>query len=206
MAMNREDILNSLSEPYGSLDQTLRARAEALAIEDPEVRAALAFSRNLARIPVEQLFGDPPSSDAVFLTQVRARLDSHANTKAARGVSGARLFAIATAACVLLVAGIYVGGNQSGSPLWESADLYSEFEVLDQGIWADIGELAGVGADELAAALNLNDDSEFWDEGYDPNEPISDEFLELTPAEMEEVLRQLETESFFATGNITHEG
>jgi hypothetical protein len=197
--LTREDILEKLLEPYVTLTGEDIGAASALAARDAEVAEALRVCRALSGLSEAAVFGDPPTSDAVFLVSLRERITPSAPpVRAAFG--SRRALAAASVTCAILVAVILGGGRVSGvSASSNEGAITSVAEAFDSPVALDVDSVAGVSADpdSFAVYLGLPDMAANWDFEQDTDEPVTDVLLGLDTQSLEEVLNTLEGTNFF---------
>jgi hypothetical protein len=201
--MNRNDNIDILGDPWKALSDEQKAHASELSKSDKELEADLKFAKSLSAMSASDLVGEPPVSDAVFLVNLRQKLDRSRSTQFFGSLSSFRLRISALVACAFLVAGIFWGGGQGVSPVTANR---SDLAASDLIWYQDYDDLEGIDDVAVAEVLDMSEDSVLWDFESDSSEPITDQLLELTPEDMDEILEQFAATSFFANQGTVDEG
>lgn len=196
----REDINRLILEPYHLLTATERQILEQVATEDEKSAAAVAQSRALSAVSEGLVFGEPSTSDAVFLAALRERLGAMPVPVRRVFARSARFSAALASACVFLIAvivgsgqwyGVRAGSHAESTRLFLAAlDANPDYEQLD-------AIANGVDLESLAAYLDIPEFTENWDVNPVASEPLTDLLLELDQKSLEEVLSKIEEADFF---------
>ena len=200
--MSRHDNIDTLGDNWKFLSDAEKAQIEESAKSDTELAADLEFAKSLSTMSASDLVGEPPTSDAVFLVNLREKLEPKTPVIRSTAWSGWRLWLSAATMSVLLCIAVFIGGEQSGGLQFAqsqdiSADWYEGIEDLDELDEATIASYLD---------FNLEDDAELIDFDYESDEPFSDQLLELDNESIDEILIQIETITFFDNTEYANEG
>jgi hypothetical protein len=201
--MKRNDNIDVLGNPWKTLSEDQKVQVLELSKSDKELAADVKFAKAFSEMSASDLVGEPPVSDAVFLVNLREKLDKSRSTQFFGSLSSFRLRISALVACTFLVAGIYWGGGQEGLSVSENR---SELAASDQIWYQDYDDLDGIDADDVAEVLDMSEDADLWEFDSDSSEPITDQLLELSPDAMDEILEQFAAVSFFEHQGTVDEG
>jgi hypothetical protein len=207
LTYTKEELLERLCEPYGSLSAEVISAAESRAMRDPNIAAALAECRAMVQLEDTLIFGVPQTSEAEFLAAFRNRLaasnDPH---PALRSVFGTRrLSALITAVCMFVMVVILAAGNRSTPTTAQTVNaqalenLASALDPTVPIVPDSISDSTAV-AESLAVYLNMPELASNWDfdtDNSDTDQPVSDELLGLDPQTLQEVLNDIENANFF---------
>ena len=203
MKYTRQEILEALLEPPDTIEAELLAQAEVMAVGDTEVARALRECRQWSRVTIESVLPAPESSDAVFLTAVRERIDRTRSPRRARGIFGTSRLALASASAGVILMAVVLGGR-----VWlpgAAPDVLSDSAIVDYAAVADpvavldMETLAAseVSAESLAVYLDVASVTDVWESDENANEPLTDALLSLETQDIAEVISQLEATHFF---------
>ena len=207
--MSRPDNIELLGDPWKLLTQAEKAEAEALAKEDSQAAADLKFAKSLSAMSATDVLGEPPTSDAVFLVELRERLENFKPKPLFQAWTGVRIYLSAITASVLLFAGVYLGGEQGGSPMlvnWTD-EATEESLMASNLLWYEgIEDLEELDLLAVANCLDLSEDTDLWNFEYDSDEPVSDQLLDLDAESMDDILNKIESLTFFDNNGYANEG
>ncbi|MDD5087910.1 MAG: hypothetical protein PHI18_03810 [bacterium] len=203
MKYTRQNILEALLEPLDTVDGDLLVQAELLAANDADVARALKECRRWNIVSSESVLAAPVSTDAMFLTAVRERIERAQSPKRARGVFGsARLILSSATVGVMLIAAVLSlriwrpGGAPSlltDSPVADYAAVTDPVAVLDMETLA----ASEVPAETLAVYLDVASVTEVWESNAANSQPLTDVLLSLESQDLVEVISELEATHFF---------
>ena len=196
----REDILERLLEPYATLTPEEIAAAESFAVRDIEVAEALRLCRAMAGLTDAAIFGEPRTSDAVFLIALREKVSPSMEAVFRPAFGSRRMLAMVSAVCAVLFV-LILSGNRFATTyaVYDEESLASVATVLESPLVLEYSSLAQATADpdSLASYLGISDMAAHWDFAEESGVPATDALLELDPQTIEEVLNRLENENFF---------
>lgn len=199
--MTREELLDKLAEPLHLMSESDLAHAEKLALSDREVALSLRHSKALSGFEIDEIVGEPLTSDAEFLTALREKLEPKPalidRLLWQSGLFGRpRLLAVAATLGVLLVVAVF--GIRSGgtlAPVWwitSGQQMFSYDELyLEDDASADLDYEA------LAYYMDVSDVVDDWNLMSYEDTPLTDLWLTLEAESQEEVLKQFAETSFF---------
>ncbi|RPH94202.1 hypothetical protein EHM69_08020 [candidate division KSB1 bacterium] len=198
---SRDEILLRLLEPYATLSSEEWTEAEALAVKDQEIATALRECKAMSALDESGLFGQPDTSDAVFLVSLRDRLSKSSAPKFGGVFGTARQAALVSSVCVVLLVAMMSPHSHIWvrfSPLTEQSveNVASALETV-QMYSVDSLVQADVEPESLALYLDVPELAEDWGFNAASEEPLTDMLLALDDQSLEEVLYNLEHTRFF---------
>jgi hypothetical protein len=199
----RDDILERLMEPFITLTSEEITAAESLAVRDAEVAEALRLCRAMAGLADAAIFGEPRTSDAVFLVTLREKISPSTAAVFRPAFGTRRMLATVSVTCMALFV-LVLGSSRFSTQFAASEDesLSAVATVLESPTMFSMDSLAqsDMTPDSLASYLGVDGMgvAENWDfADASANTPATDALLELDSETLEEVLNKLEDTNFF---------
>jgi hypothetical protein len=196
----RDDILERLLEPYLTLTAEDLQAASEWASRDQDVAQALQECRTLSGLSEAGIFGEPSTSDAAFLVELRNRILPASVVPMKAVFATGRRLAMASVACVALLAVILSANAPSKqAAAEETAQIETVADALDNQMtinWDSL-DTENVDPDSLANYLGVTEFANQWGFTVNSEEPLADVLLELDAQSIEEVLNKLESTNFF---------
>jgi hypothetical protein len=199
--MTRDEILERLQEPMGTLKPEELAEARKQAVADPEVALALRHCEAMAKLSEEEVFGGPATSDVEFVVALRRRLEGPAPSPARGAFGTARQLALVGTACVFLMALVLSAGRwpatSNTAPADQTAARFVDALETASLVPPDSLDDSTVSAESLAVYLDMPEFVSSWDFDGNSDQPLSDLLLSLDTQSLQEVLNNLEDTNFF---------